>query len=383
MKEMKIAIDASCLLINQYSGLSEVVHNLLLHLPYTGTDNEFTLFINYFRNSIMTGNISYPGTINHFCRIPRRLMSFWSSFGWPSIDFCLPRTDIYHSLHIQIPPTKKMKTILTVHDCRFLALPNLYSRQEVEKYKHQMAISLARADMVTTVSEFTRKEILNYFSFPEDRIRVIQNGFNSSWMGKNYGQEKENTFIERNDIPQAYLLYIGSLDPRKNLERLLEAMARCKRETPDFPDLTVAGISQQQWINSNHAISAKKLGLTDHIHLCGVVEKNVLCRLIKNALALCYPSLYEGFGFPPLEAMSLGVPVLAGKRSSIPEVTGQAACLIDPLSIDEIAQGLGRLVFDSSFRQHLSESGYEQVKKFSWQKATAEYIHLYKEVLNS
>jgi glycosyltransferase involved in cell wall biosynthesis len=380
---MKIAIDASCLSINRYSGLSEVIHNLLLHLPHIDTDNEFTLFINYFRNSIMTDDIAYSGTTNHFCRVPRRLMILWWKFGWPAIDFYLTQTDIYHSLHIQIPPTKMIKTILTVHDCRFLALPNLYSQQEVEKYKNQMAISLARADMVTTVSEFTRKEILNYFSFPEDRIRVIQNGFNSSWVGKNCGQENKKTFIKRNSIPQAYLLYIGSLDPRKNLQRLIEAIARCKKETPDFPDLAVAGISQQQWNNSSHAISAKELGLTDHIHLCGVVGKTILRRLIKNAVALCYPSLYEGFGFPPLEAMSLGVPVLAGKRSSIPEVTGQAACLIDPLSIDEIAQGLGRLVFDSSFRQHLSESGYEQVKKFSWRQAAAEYTDLYKEVLNS
>jgi glycosyltransferase involved in cell wall biosynthesis len=380
---MKIAIDASCLLINRYSGLSEVVHNLLLHLPYIDTDNEFTLFINYFRKSSMTDDISYPETNNHFCRVPRRLMILWWKFGWPSIDFCLAQKDIYHSLHIQIPPTKKIKTILTVHDCRFLALPNLYSQNEVEKYKNQMTVSLARADMVITVSEFTRKEILNYFSFPEDRIRVIQNGFNSSCMGKDYGQKEENAFIERSNIPQAYLLYIGSLDPRKNLERLIEAIARCKNETPDFPDLAVAGISQQQWLNSNLAIRAKELALSDHIHLCGVVEKSILFGLIKNSLALCYPSLYEGFGFPPLEAMSLGVPVLAGKQSSIPEVTGKAACLVDPLSIDAIAQGLGRIVCDSNFRQHLSELGYEQVKRFSWRKAAVEYIDLYREVLNS
>ncbi len=380
---MKIAIDASCLFINRYSGLSEVVHNLLLHLPYIDTDNEFTLFINYFRNSSMTDDISYPETNNHFCRVPRRLMILWWKFGWPSIDLCLTQKDIYHSLHIQIPPTKKIKTILTVHDCRFLALPNLYSQHEVEKYKNQMAISLARADMVITVSEFTRKEILNYFSFPEDRIRVIQNGFNSSCMGKNYGQEEENTFIERNNIPQAYLLYIGSLDPRKNLKRLIGAIARCKKETPDFPDLAVAGISQQQWINSNLAISAKELGLTDHVHLCGVVEKSILFGLIKNALALCYPSLYEGFGFPPLEAMSLGVPVLAGDCSAIPEVTGNAACLVDPMSVDRIAEGLNKIVFDNDYRQNLIESGYQQVKRFSWRQAATEYTDLYKEVLNS
>ncbi len=380
---MRVTIDASCLVINRYSGLSEVVHNLLLHLPNVSTHHEFTLFVNYFRDRTMAGDVSYPGTINNFCRIPRRFTALWWKFGWPSIDFYLTQTDIYHSLHIQIPPTKMIKTILTVHDCRFLALPNLYSQQEVENYKNQMAISLARVDMVTTVSEFTRKEILNYFSFPEDRIRVIQNGFNSSCMGKNYGQEEENTFIERNNIPQAYLLYIGSLDPRKNLKRLIEAIARCKKETPDFPDLAVAGISQQQWINSNLAISAKELGLTDHVHLCGVVEKSILFGLIKNALALCYPSLYEGFGFPPLEAMSLGVPVLAGDCSAIPEVTGNAACLVDPMSVDRIAEGLNKIVFDNDYRQTLIESGYQQVKRFSWRQAAAEYTDLYKEVLNS
>jgi glycosyltransferase involved in cell wall biosynthesis len=379
---MKITVDASCLLINRYSGLSEVVHNLLLHLPHIDIDNEFRLFINYFRNAIMKDDIAYPGTTNNFCRIPRRLMVLWWKFGWPSIDFYLTQTDIYHSLHIQIPPTKSIKTILTIHDCRFLALPHLYQKKEIEKYKSQMTISLARADLVTTVSEFTRQEVLHYFSFPEDRIRVIQNGFNSSWMKNNGGQETENTLIAGHDIPQGYLLYIGSLDPRKNLERILEAMARCKRETPDFPDLTVVGISQQQWDNSSHSISAKELGLTDHIHLCGLVERNILCGLLKNALALCYPSLYEGFGLPPLEAMSLGVPALAGNRSSIPEVAGNAACLVDPTNIEDIAQGLNKIVFDSDYRKTLISRGFDQIQNFSWHKSAIEYSKLYKEVAN-
>jgi len=380
---MKIAIDASCLLINRYSGLSEVVHNLLLHLPHIDTDNEFRLFINYFRNAIMTDDIDYPGTTNNFCRIPRRLMVMWWKFGWPSIDFYLTQTDIYHSLHIQIPPTKSIKTILTIHDCRFLALPHLYQKKEIEKYKSQMTMSLARADLVTTVSEFTLQEVLHYFSFPEDRIRVIQNGFNSSWMKKNGDQETENTLIAGYDIPQGYLLYIGSLDPRKNLERLIEAIAHCKEETQDFPALVMAGISYEQWTKSNQAIRAKKLGLTDHIYPCGVVEKNILHGFTKNALALCYPSLYEGFGFPPLEAMAAGVPVLAGNCSAIPEITGSSACLVDPTNVDEIAQGLNRIVFDSNYRQDLIDSGHRQVQKFSWQKAAVTYINLYKEVLNS
>jgi glycosyltransferase involved in cell wall biosynthesis len=331
----------------------------------------------------MADDISYPRTTNNFCRIPRRFTALWWKLGWPPIDFYFAETDIYHSFHLQIPPTKRMKTILTVHDCRFLALPNLYPQREVENYRNQMFKSLARADMVTTVSEFTRKEILSYFSFPADRMRVIQNGVDTSWMDGSYATEKAKSFGEEISLLQDYLLYIGALDPRKNLQRLVEAIAHCRNETEDFPDLIIAGITQEQWLSSKHAIRAKELGLTDHIHLCGVVERNILCRLIKNALALCYPSLYEGFGLPPLEAMSLGVPVLAGNGSAIPEITGPAACLVDPLSVDRIAEGLNKIVFDNDYRENLIESGYQQVKRFSWSKATAEYINLYKEVLNS
>jgi glycosyltransferase involved in cell wall biosynthesis len=104
---------------------------------------------------------------------------------------------------------------------------------------------------------------------------------------------------------------------------------------------------------------------------------------MQRSSALCYPSLYEGFGFPPLEAMSQGIPVLAGKNSSIPEVTGDAACLVDPMSVNDIARGLRKIIFDSEYRQKLVEHGFNQIKKFSWRQAAVEYIRLYKQVLAS
>jgi glycosyltransferase involved in cell wall biosynthesis len=380
-KEMKITIDASCLFINRYSGLSKVVHNLLLYLPRVDINNKFAVFINCFRNPKFADDISYPETINIISRIPRRLMALWWQLGWPPADFYFSETNIYHSLHIQIPPTRNVRTVLTVHDCRFLALPDLYLQREVEEYKNQMAVSLARADLVTTVSEFTRQEVMNYFSFPEDRMRVIRNGFDLPGMNDNYCWEEVELFIERNRLPRSFLLYIGVLDPRKNLQRLVEAIAHCRNETEDFPDLVIAGITQEQWFRSDQAIRAKELGVFDHIYLAGVVERDVLSGLTVKALALCYPSLYEGFGFPPLEAMSLGVPVLAGDCSAIPEITGPAACLVDPTNVNEIAEGLERIVFDDDYRQKLINLGYQQVKKFSWREAALKYINIYKEVL--
>jgi len=380
---MKIVIDTSCLLISRFSGLSVGIHNLLLHLPHVAENNHFTLFMNYFRPTKNAKNISYPGTVNHFLRSPRRLVDWWWKHAWPPLDYYFKGTDVYHSLHIQIPPTRNIKTVLTVHDCRYLAFPELYKTREVESYRRKMTISLSRVDLVATVSEFTRQEVLTYFPISENRVRVIHNGF-SPYMSDNDRQEKKvNRFIVENNLPKDYLFYMGVLDPRKNLGRLIEAVAQCRQELHDFPDLVIAGVSYEQWHKSDQAKRARELGLLNNIYLSGVVEKDILWGLIQKATALCYPSLYEGFGYPPLEAMSLGVPVLAGKSSSIPEVNGNAACLVNPLNVDDIAQGLKRIVFDSEYRQILIELGYRQIKKFSWQKAAAEYINLYQEALTS
>ncbi len=377
---MNVAIDTSCLVVNPYSGLSEVAHNLLLNMPVVDEDVHFTMFMNYFRG---TGYPEiYPGMDSRSLRLPRRLIDWWWKHRWPPFDLYLRGIDVFHSLHIQIPPAKRMKTVLTIHDCRYLAFPELYKSNEVENYRRQMEISLSRVGLVATVSEFTRQEVLTYFSFPEDRVRVIHNGFKPYLSnGGAYNEENINRFITENALPKDYLFYAGVLDPRKNLGRLIEAMAQCRKDVHDFPELVIAGISHEQWARSEQAVMAKKVGIFDNIYLCGIVEKNVLAGLTKRALALCYPSLYEGFGFPPLEAMSLGVPVLAGKSSSIPEVTANAACLVDPSNVDDIAQGLRKIVFDSNYRKILIESGYQRIKKFSWEKVAAEYINLYREVV--
>ena len=376
---MNVAIDTSCLVVNPYSGLSEVAHNLLLNMPVVAEDEHFTMFMNYFRGTRYPE--IYPCMDSRSLRLPRRLVDRWWKHSWPPFDLYLRGIDVFHSLHIQIPPAKRMKTILTVHDCRYLAFPELYKAKEVENYRRQMEISLSRVALVATVSEFTRQEVLTYFSFPEDRVRVIHNGFTPYRSNGVHNEENLNQFIEKNALPQTYLLYAGVLDPRKNLGRLIEAMARCREETHDFPELVIAGISNDQWVRSDQAIIAKRLGVFDNIYLCGTVEKNILVGLTKRAFVLCYPSLYEGFGFPPLEAMSFGVPVLAGKSSSIPEGTANAACLVDPSNVDDIVQGLKKIVSDRNYRKTLIESGYQRIKKFSWEKAAAEYISLYREVV--
>ncbi len=380
---MKLAIDSSALVINRFSGLAEVVRNLIRAISQIDPASQMNLFINCFTSKPSAAEINFPGTVNQVLRFPRRLVDRWWNFGWPPFEFYLKGIDVFHSLHISVPPTKKMKTILTVHDCRYLAYPDLYSDYEVATYKRRMEASLRRVDMVCAVSEFTRQELLHLFTFPGDRIKVIHNGF-TPIQGDNGNYEKKATeYLKMNNLPQLYLLHIGASDPRKNLHRLIEAMFQCREQYIDIPPLLVAGIKSQDWAKSDIRIRIEELGLSNHIHLCGVLEKDLLIGLTKKAYILCYPSLYEGFGFPPLEAMSLGVPVLAGRNTAIPEIVGNSACLVDPESVEDIARGLIKVVYDQDYRNSLTDSGYHQITKFSWEKAAIDYLDAYKEVLAS
>jgi glycosyltransferase involved in cell wall biosynthesis len=275
-----------------------------------------------------------------------------------------------------------MKKILTVQDCRYLAFPDLYPEKDVKKYMSLMKLSLQRADLVVAVSKHTRLELLKYFPIAENQVKFIHNGFRPYHHGKNKIENKITYFIQRNKLPKDFLLFIGVLDPRKNLIGLIKALSVLKKEREDCPDLVIAGISAKEWRMSNHYKKAAQLNLLRHIHIVGVLEKDILYGITEKALALCYPSLYEGFGFPPLEAMSQGVPVLAGDNSSIPEVTGNAACLVNALSVGDMVNGLRKIIFKNNYRQKLIKRGFKQINKFSWSQTAAKYIKLYSEVLS-
>jgi glycosyltransferase involved in cell wall biosynthesis len=377
---MNVAIDASCLAINRFSGLSEVVNNLVINLKILNDGINLSLFLNHFRHYALQNTVCYTGINSRLLRLPRRAVKMWWRFNWPPIDFYLKGIDIFHSLHIDIPPAKNVRTVLTVHDCRFLALPRIYRPKDIHAYRSQMKRTLSRVDYVTTVSDFTRRELIRYFSFPEDRIRTIKNGFSFQTVRKQQPSPKLINFFRKHNLPSCYVIFIGGLDPRKNITRLIEAFALCRKKMGEFPDLMIVGISPQQWYRSGPARKAYELGVISNICNVGIVDNEILAVLTQNATALCYPSLYEGFGFPPLQAMSLGVPVLASNTSAIPEIVGDAACLVNCENLEEIVDGLNRIISDSEYRNYLIRLGYLQIRQFSWKKTVEKYAELYNEI---
>ena len=367
-------------MINPYSGLSEVVRNLIRNLPPADPNIQLKLFLNYFKSNTQKEDVQFPNTAKQILRIPRRLVNYWWKIGWPVFDSYLNNTDVFHSLHIDAPSTKKMKTILTVHDCRYLAYQDLYGDDEISTYRKRMRISLKRVNMICAVSEFTRQELIKYFNYPGERIKVIHNGFAPIQNNGGMYNKKADDFIQKHNLPEQYLLFIGTADPRKNLDGLIEALLYLKNDYKDIPPLLIAGIQEQEWSKSDIKNKAQKHGLIPYLHACGVLPRDLLIGLTQKAHILCYPSLYEGFGFPPLEAMSLGVPVLAGNHSSIPEIAGDAACLKNPEKVEDIAEGLVDLIYDQEYRKKLIESGYQRIKQFSWKKTARDYLSVYKEV---
>jgi len=351
-----------------------MARNLIKYLLEIDNDNEYILFFNYFKKEYRS-SLKFDSVELYKLQIPRRLIKFIWSYCKVPIDSYFPKMDIFHSLHRLMPPTKKIKTLLNIHDCRFIAHPDLYSTKEVDSYRKQIEISLKHSDLIITISNFMKKEIQKYFGIDEEKIRVIYNGFDYKYPDKLKSSLQSQHFKFKTS--RSYIIFLGPLDKRKNLNRLLMAYEKAIHNDKSFPDILIAGVDKYDF---NKYLKINNLDINsfeNKVIIAGFSTFKDIYLLISNAKALCYPSIYEGFGYPPLEAMACGVPVLTSNTSSIPEIVGDAALKVNPFSIEEICQGLEQIVHDKEFRESLIKMGYNQVRKFPWEKTALSYINAY------
>ena len=236
--------------------------------------------------------------------------------------------------------------------------------------------SLRRARRVIVISESTRSDLLDRYPWCAGKTEVIYPGVASRF--RPAGVDAVAAIRAAEGAPGGYLLYVGTMEPRKNVDRLLAAWARLRRADPAFPPLLIAGAAG--WHSDHTRSEIERLAPLGVRHL-GRVDDARLLRLYQGALAFAYPSLYEGFGLPVAEALACGVPTLTSNRSSLPEVAGDAALTVDPGNEEEIAEGLKRLVGDEGWRRELAAKGVERAKGFSWEKAAGETEAVFREVL--
>lgn len=271
-----------------------------------------------------------------------------------------------------IPPGVKGKRIAVVHDMAYKAYPETVNKKTLKWLQLTLKKSCRRADAIITVSEFSKQEIVKYLGVPKEKIIVMANGVDLDIFHPDYGKEEVTALKEIFQIQGEYFLYLGTLEPRKNIERLVRAYAQMLEEWSregilrEPPKLVLAG--GKGWLYDSIFETVREFGLDSQVVFTGYVEESQVPVLMKGARAFVFPSLYEGFGMPPLEAMACGTPVLTSTAASLPEVVGETGILVDPESIEDICHGLKRLAKDDELCRKLQEAGPVRAREFSWDK---------------
>jgi glycosyltransferase involved in cell wall biosynthesis len=265
--------------------------------------------------------------------------------------------------------------IVTVHDLERICFP--FSAQEAgeEVSLKKDAQAIRKAEAIIAVSENTKKDLLKYLQIPEDKITVVYNGVNHESFKPTY----------RPILSSPYILYVGSERPRKNLGRLLEAFAELKK-VPGFTDLKLIKCGDPGRSDAFRDVTLQKikeLGLDSEVIFVDPISDDLLSAYYTSAKVLVYPSLYEGFGLPVLEAMACDCPVIASNVSSLPEVAGDSALLINPYDVQDIYSSIKRLLTDDGLRDNLVKKGRSHCMSFSWQKTAGQTMNVYRQVEQS
>ena len=295
------------------------------------------------------------------------------------LDLRRARADLFHAPHYVLPPLTPCPSVVTIHDCIHLRFPQYLPHRLGYTYaRGSLWVATHRSSRVITVSEASKRDILNYFDIPESKIDVIPNAIDERFWEMPDPEEIERV-RERFQLQDPFILYAGNIKPHKNVERLIEAFHMLRKQGLDEVKLLVIGDEVSRYATLRRAVHRHQLH--KHVRFLGFVADQTLAVLYRLAGVFVFPSLYEGFGLPPLEAMASGTPVITSNVSSLPEVVGDAAILIDPYDPGAIAEAMRRVLTDEALRQSLRVRGLARARHFSWERSIARVREIYGEVL--
>ena len=290
--------------------------------------------------------------------------------------------ELFHTPHYVLPLLCPTRAVVTIHDCIHLLFPQYLPNRAALRYaEFMMRSAIRRSALVLTVSEASRADILRFFPETEaERVQVVPNAIDPAILD-DPGDEERERVRERYQIRGRFVLYAGNIKPHKNLDRLISAFALLRQE--GFDDLKLIIIGDEVSRHGSLRRTADAAGLRQEVRFFGFVPDRTLACLYRMASVFAFPSLYEGFGLPPLEAMACGAPVVTSRLSSLPEVVDDAALLVDPYSIEDIARGLTRVLTDDELRAQLVARGQTRAQAFSWEKSVEKIHATYLKVLGA
>lgn len=366
---MLIAIDGNEANVKERVGVSVYTYKLLDYFQKQANENvRFIVFIKnprlfdlpkeskFFKYEFIPGKFLWSQLFLPLRLLKRRILG--------------EKIDVFFSPAHYSPRFPIENLIVTIHDLAFLYYPNEFLQKDLYKLKNWTANSVKKAKKIIAVSKTTKKDLMKFYDLDEQKIEVIYNGF-----------EKTHIKEEIIDIPiehKKYLLYVGTIQPRKNINILINAFNQFKKKYPDFK-LVITG--KKGWLYDDIYDEVERLGINNDVILTGYIKENQLVYLYKNAFCFILPSLYEGFGIPILEAMSFNCPVISSFNASLPEIGADACLYFDPNNISDLLEKMKMIKENNSLKQELIKKGKERIKLFSWNSCAERTLELIKSII--
>jgi glycosyltransferase involved in cell wall biosynthesis len=289
------------------------------------------------------------------------------------------QVDLFHAPHYVLPPLTRTRSVVTIHDCIHLMFPQYLPNRLAHSYARAQLWTAARtSDRILTVSETSKRDILRFFDVPPDKIAVIYNGIDDRFRQEPPAEEVSRV-QERYQLHGNFVLYAGNVKPHKNLARLIEAFHLVRQSGLDDVKLVAVGDEVSKYAELRRAVH--RYNLHKYVRFLGFMPDHTLAIFYRLAAVFVFPSLYEGFGLPPLEAMASGTPVVTSNVSSLPEVVGNAAIQVDPYDPQAIADGIRRILTDPELRDSLRARGLAHATEFSWERSVRQIREIYAQVV--
>jgi len=285
----------------------------------------------------------------------------------------VPKTTVFHATEHLLMPLGNTKTVMTVHDLIFKLFPEHHKRLNYWYLNHAMPLFVSRADHVIAISEATKRDLIQYYNTPTEKITVIYEAAAPHF--KPQSPETISQVKKQYNLPEQYIVVVGTIEPRKNYSRLLEAIHHLKR---DFPDVGLVVVGSKGWLYEPFLEKIRTLNAEPWVHFPGFIPDEDLPAIYAGATLMAMPSIYEGFGLPILEAMQCGTPVVSSNAASLPELGGNAALYFSPTNIDEMVQQIKNVIEDAQLQDIMRQKGYVQAQRFSWKQAAIETLSIYK-----
>jgi glycosyltransferase involved in cell wall biosynthesis len=373
---MRIGIDCRTILnpkIGERAGVGHYTYYLVKHLLKLDKKNEYVLYFDWRVQDTREFEQSNVA-LKHFPFSQyNKFLPFAYSHMLITAYLMKEGLDVFHSPITSLPLIYPKKSIVTVHDLAIYKNPSWFPSQ-IFSTKLLVPQSLRKADRIIAVSESTKKDLKDIFNVPNKKIRVVYEG---AVVNKIKVKNKTIDSLSKFKLPPHYIVFIGTLEPRKNVVTLVRAYKKLLDSGERFRKCQLILAGNKGFKNDEVFDEIRVLKLHNFVKYIGYITQNQKIELIKKACCFAFPSSYEGFGLPVLEAMSLGTPVVASNVSSMPEVAGKAALLVDPEKELDIVKALKKILEDKKLQNNLREKGIKQAKKFSWERCAQETIKVY------